>query len=515
MAHHPAQGGPPIGTPPRPRHLLVMSAVVVAMLLAALDSLILGTAMPTIVAELGGLEHLSWVASAYMLATAASTPVWGKLGDMYGRKAVFLTSIGIFLAGSVVAGMAQSMGQLIGFRVLQGLGGGGLMVGALALIGELITPAERGKFQAMASTVMGAAMVGGPLAGGFLTDHLGWRWCFYLNVPLGLAAFLAIAMGLHLPKKRSQAPLDYLGAALLTAVITALVLITTWGGTRYDWTSPAVIGLAVVAVAGTAAFLTVERRAAAPILPLDIFRSANFSWANIVAFLFGFVMVAAMTFLPIYQQTVQGASATSAGILMLPLLLAMVGVNTLAGRLIAERGDFKLYAVTGGALLVVGAFLLSLMDTTTSRLTTGVYMAVFGAGLGLLMQVTLSVAMESVEMRNIGVASSTVTLSRTIGGSFGVSLAGIVFADRVNDAAPSSGAAGGEGHTQLSAESLAALPEQVRAAYEQAVADGTHAAFLIAAALAAAAFIGAWFIKARPRPADRPGEARPAVGAPR
>ncbi|MCM2414280.1 MFS transporter [Streptomyces sp. RKAG290] len=321
---------------------------------------------------------------------------------MYGRKGVFIASIGIFLIGSVVAGLAQSMGQLIGFRVLQGLGGGGLMVGALSIIGELVTPRERGKFQAMASAVMGAAMVGGPLAGGFLTDHFSWRACFYLNVPLGLAALVTTVVALHVPKRHSEARIDFLGAALLAAVITSLVLITTWGGTQYDWTSPLIIGLAVVAVAGSAALIRVERRVAAPMLPLGVFRNANFSWANALAFLFGFVMVASMTFLPIYQQTVQGASATSAGVLMLPLLLSMVGVNTFTGQLISKQGNFRLYAVIGGVLLLTGVLLLSFMDTGTSRLTTGVYMAVFGAGIGFLMQVTLSVAMESVEMKDLG-----------------------------------------------------------------------------------------------------------------
>ncbi|MFF3333572.1 MDR family MFS transporter [Streptomyces sp. NPDC002888] len=501
MSHDPTAGGAAVQAPPNRRLYAVMTAAVVAMLLAALDSLVLGTAMPTIVGELGGLEHLSWVASAYMLATAASTPIWGKLGDMYGRKGVFLASIGIFLAGSMVSGLAQSMGQLIGFRVLQGLGSGGLMVGALSLIGELVTPRERGKFQAMASAVMGLAMVGGPLVGGFLTDHFGWRYCFYLNVPLGLAAFATIAVSLQMPKKRSQAPIDYLGALLLAAVITSLVLVSTWAGTQYDWTSPLIIGLLVVAVAGTFALPAVERRAVAPVLPLAVFRSANFTWANVVAFLFGFVMVAALTFLPIYQQTVQGASASSAGVLMLPLLLPMVGVNMFVGQLISKQGNFKLYAIVGGALLVLGIFLLSLMDTGTGRLETSVYMMVFGAGLGLLMQVTLSVAMESVEMKDLGVASSTVTLTRTIGGAFGVSLAGIIFNDQVTDGmGDKSGAMAGD-ITKLSAESLVKLPEPVREAYERAVADGTHWAFLATTAVAAAAFLGGWFIKARPKPA--------------
>ncbi|MFI9272597.1 MDR family MFS transporter [Kitasatospora sp. NPDC052896] len=491
-----APAGPPVPPPTRATYV-VMAAAVLAMLLASLDSLILGTAMPTIVGDLGGLDHLSWVASGYMLATAASTPIWGKLGDMYGRKGCFLSSIGLFLLGSALCGLAQSMGQLIGLRVLQGLGGGGLMVGALSLIGELVTPQARGKFQAMASTVMGAAMVAGPLVGGFLTDHLGWRACFYVNVPIGLAALVMVAVALRTPPRRATGRIDYPGAALLATAIVALVLITTWGGSKYHWDSVQIIGLAVVAVAATAALITVERRAAEPVLPLGVFRSHNFCWANILAFMVGFVMVAAMTFLPMFQQTVQGASATSAGILMLPLLLSMVAINLFAGQLISRKGNFTLYAVIGAGLIATGVFLLSLMDTGTSSVTTGAYMAVFGAGLGFAMQVTLSVGMESVERRHLGVASSTVTLSRTLGGSFGVSLAGIVFANHVSAGAHHGGHAAPTAAAHLSAQSLRALPPAARSAYEHAVASGTHEVFVYATVAGVLAFLSAWCIRTR------------------
>ncbi|MEV3873928.1 MDR family MFS transporter [Streptomyces sp. NPDC049906] len=504
MSHDPTAGGAAVVAPSSRRLFAVLMAAMVAMLLAALDSLVLSTAMPTLVGELGGFEHLSWVASAYMLATAASTPVWGKLGDMYGRKGVFLASIALFLVGSMVSGLAQSMGQLIGFRVLQGLGAGGLMVGALSLIGELLTPQKRGKFQAMSSAVMGVAMVGGPLAGGFLTEHLGWRYCFYINVPFGLAAFITVAVALKLPKRRSPAPIDYLGAVLLAAVITSLVLLTTWGGTQYDWSSPVIMGLIAVAVAGALALPAVERRAVAPVLPLTVFRSANFSWANAISFLYGFVMVAALTFLPIYQQAVQGASASSGGLLMLPLLLGMVGANAFGGQAIAKQGSFKLYAVAGGTLLLAGILLLSRMDTTTGRLETGVYMVIFGVGLGLLMQVTLSVSMESVEMKDLGVASSTVTLTRTIGGAFGVSLAGIIFNGRITAGMGAESGVVERDLDRLSAESLLKLPEPVHEAYEKAVAEGTQWAFLAVSTVAAAAFAASWFIKARPKPAPAP-----------
>ncbi|MER7850390.1 DHA2 family efflux MFS transporter permease subunit [Kitasatospora sp. NPDC096077] len=511
ISQNPTPAVVPVPPPPTRATYVVMAAAVLAMLLASLDSLILGTAMPTIVGDLGGLDHLSWVASGYMLATAAATPIWGKLGDMYGRKGCFLASITLFLVGSALCGLAQSMGQLIGLRVLQGLGGGGLMVGALSLIGELVTPQARGKFQAMASTSMGAAMVAGPLVGGFLTDHLGWRSCFYVNVPIGVLALVMITVALRIPARRASGRIDYLGAVLLSTAIVSLVLMTTWAGTKYDWVSVQIIGLGVLAVAATVALIAVERRVAEPVLPLAIFRSRNFCWANVLAFLSGFVMVAAMTFLPIFQQTVQGASATNAGLLMLPLLLSMVAVNLFAGQLISGKGNFTRYALIGSALIALGVFLLSLMDIGTGPWVTGAYMAVFGAGLGFATQVTLSVGMESVGRAHLGVSSSTVTLSRTLGGSFGVSLAGIVFAQQMADGAKKmAGGHGGPGGpggpgahpapsagAHLSAESLRALPAAARDAYEHAVASGTHQVFVYCTVAGVLAFASAWFIRTR------------------
>ncbi|MEU8571549.1 MFS transporter, partial [Streptomyces pathocidini] len=261
---------------------IVLLALMIAMLLAMLDNMIIGTAMPTIVGELGGLEHLSWVVTAYTLATAASTPIWGKIGDMYGRKGSFLTSIVIFLIGSVLSGMAQDMGQLIGFRAIQGLGAGGLMVGVMAIIGDLIPPRERGKYQGMMAGVMALAMIGGPLVGGTITDHLGWRWSFYINLPLGAVALAMVTAVLHLPKKRTKARIDYLGAALLTVGITSIVLVTTWGGTEYAWTSAVIMELIALGVASLVGFVFSQTRAAEPIVPLHIFRNRNFTLMSVI-----------------------------------------------------------------------------------------------------------------------------------------------------------------------------------------------------------------------------------------
>ncbi|AWZ09400.1 MULTISPECIES: MDR family MFS transporter [unclassified Streptomyces] len=500
----------------KPRSVrVVLMALMIAMLLAMLDNMIIGTAMPTIVGELGGLEHLSWVVTAYTLATAASTPIWGKIGDMYGRKGSFLTSIVIFLIGSALSGMAQDMGQLIGFRAIQGLGAGGLMVGVMAIIGDLIPPRERGKYQGMMAGVMALAMIGGPLVGGTITDHMGWRWSFYINLPLGAVALAMVTAVLHLPKKTGEGErrkIDYLGAALLTIAITSAVLVTTWGGTEYAWGSAEIIGLIVTGILSTAAFLFTETRAAEPIMPLHIFRSRNFTLMSVIGFLVGFAMFGGVLYLPLFQQSVQGASATNSGLLLLPMLLSMMVVSLIAGRITTNSGKYKMFPIIGGALMVAGLFLLATMDTGTTRLVSGVYMAVLGAGLGFLMQITMLVAQNSVEMKDMGVASSSATLFRTLGGSFGVALMGSLFTSQVTSTMSDRlgpEAAKAAGSAQLDAASLAKLPEAVRDAYQHAVAAGTHSAFLLGAGIAVLGFAAAWFVKEVPLR----GAATPAAGA--
>ncbi|ANH92738.1 MULTISPECIES: MDR family MFS transporter [unclassified Streptomyces] len=503
---------------PQPKSVrVVLLALMIAMMLAMLDNMIVGTAMPTIVGELGGLQHLSWVVTAYTLATAAATPLWGKLGDMYGRKGAFMTSIVIFLAGSALSGMAQDMGQLIGFRAIQGLGAGGLMVGVMAIIGDLIPPRERGKYQGMMAGVMALAMIGGPLVGGTITDNWGWRWAFYINLPLGAVALVAVSAVLHLPKKRSQARVDYVGAALLTLGISSIVLVTTWGGTEYAWTSARImelIGIGVVALVG---FVFWQTRAAEPIVPLHIFRSRNFTLMSLIGFVTGFVMFGAVLFLPLYQQAVQGASATNSGLLLLPMLGAMLVVSMVAGRVTTGSGKYKVFPVVGSVLLVVGLYLLSLMDTGTTRLTSGLFMAVLGAGMGCLMQVTMLVAQNSVEMKDMGVASSSTTLFRTLGSSFGVAIMGALFNNRVqHEMTERAGAAGSkmtEKSAQLDAASLAKLPAAAREAYQHAVSSGTHSAFLLGSVVGVVALIAAVFVKEVPLKGAGPAPAETAVEA--
>ncbi|MYS14434.1 MDR family MFS transporter [Streptomyces sp. SID4982] len=499
---------------------VVLLALMIAMMLAMLDNMIVGTAMPTIVGDLGGLEHLSWVVTGYTLATAASTPVWGKIGDMYGRKGAFLGSIVIFLIGSALSGMAQGMGELIAFRAVQGLGAGGLMVGVMAIIGDLIPPRERGKYQGMMAGVMALAMIGGPLVGGTITDNWGWRWSFYINLPLGAVALALVSAVLHLPKKRAKAGIDYLGVTLLTVGITAIVLVTTWGGTEYAWTSARIMELTALGVVSLVGFVFWQTKAAAPVVPLHIFKSRNFTLMSLIGFITGFVMFGATLFLPLYQQAVQGASATNSGLLLLPMLGAMLVTSMVAGRVTTGSGRYKVFPVAGGALMIIGLYLMSTMDTETTRLTSGIYMAVVGAGMGCLMQVTMLVAQNSVEMKDMGVASSSATLFRTLGSSFGVAVMGALFNNRVQDVMTERAGALGKGITeksaQLDAASLAKLPVAAREAYQHAVSAGTHSAFLLGSAIAVVVLVAAVFVKEVPlrggpqKPSTEPTDAVPA-----
>ncbi|MBK3646546.1 MULTISPECIES: MDR family MFS transporter [Streptomyces] len=478
---------------------VVLLALMITMMLAMLDNMIVGTAMPTIVGELGGLEHLSWVVTAYTLATAAATPVWGKLGDMFGRKTTFMTSIVIFLIGSALSGMAQDMGQLIGFRAVQGLGAGGLMVGVMAIIGDLIPPRERGKYQGMMAGVMAIAMIGGPLVGGTITDNWGWRWAFYINLPLGVVSLGLISAVLHLPKKRAKAGIDYLGVILLTVGITSIVLVTTWGGSQYAWTSARIMELIGIGVAALIGFVFWQTKAVEPVVPLHIFRSRNFTLMSIIGFITGFVMFGATLYLPLYQQSVQGASATNSGLLLLPMLGAMLVTSMVAGRVTTNTGRYKLFPVVGSVLMIVGLYLLSTMDTGTTRFTSGVFMAVVGLGMGCLMQITMLVAQNSVEMKDMGVASSSTTLFRTLGSSFGVAIMGALFNNRVQHVmAERAGALGSkitEKSASLDAKSLAKLPAVAREAYQHAVSAGVHSAFLLGSVVAIVALIAAVFVK--------------------
>jgi EmrB/QacA subfamily drug resistance transporter len=490
---------------PTDKHLrIILPSLMLAMLLAMLDNMIVGTAMPRIVGELGGLAHLSWVVTAYVLGTTVSTPIWGKLGDLYGRKGIFIGSIVLFLAGSALSGMSQNMPQLIGFRALQGLGAGGLVVGVMAIIGDLVPPRERGKYQGMLAGIMAIAMVGGPLVGGFITDHLSWRWAFYVNVPLGGLALLILVTQLRLPKYRTEHRIDWLGAGLLAVGITAVVLVTTWGGTQYAWRSAQIIGLAVLALVCLILFGLVERRAPEPILSLKLFTNRNFALVSGIGFVVGFALFGAVTFLPLYQQTVQGASATNSGLLLLPLMAGLLVTSVVVGRAITRTGRYKVFPIVGGVLMVTGMLLLTRLSFDTSKTASALYMVVLGLGMGCLMQTTMLIAQNSVELRDLGVASSAAMFFRSIGGSFGVSLFGAIFASRLTHevavrlgpaaAARLSGSGGG----RLDPATLKLLPPQVRDGFLHGVAYAISGLFVWAVLFAVLVPILAAFIKEIP-----------------
>jgi EmrB/QacA subfamily drug resistance transporter len=467
--------------------------------------MIVSTALPRIVGELGGVDHLAWVITAYILTMTVSTPLYGKLGDLYGRKRLFVFAIVVFLIGSVLCGMATTMPQLIAFRALQGLGAGGLMVGVFAIIGDLVSPRDRGKYQGYFAGLMAVATIGGPLIGGFITDNLSWRWAFYVNVPIGILALALVLARLHLPVVHRPHRVDWTGAALLTVAITSLVLLTTWGGNQYAWGSPMIIGLGLLAAATTAGFLVVERRVDEPILPLELFRNRNFTLSSAMGFFVGFAMFGATAFLPLYQQTVQGASATNSGLLLLPLMLGVMSMSVVSGQVISRTGRYRAFPIVGGAFMIVGMVLLAQLDASTSSFQSSLFMLALGIGIGCVMQVTMLLAQNSVEQRDMGVASSTSTFTRSIGGAFGVAIFGAIFSAQLTAglARAGEGASGvATGAGQIDPATLDSLPASVRHGVLEAIAGATGSVFGWAAICAVAVFLLALGIKAVPLRGD-------------
>jgi len=495
--------------------LIVLPGLLLVLLLAMLDQLIVGTAMPRIVGDLGGVSHLSWVVTAYVLTSTITTPLYGKLGDLYGRKRLMMAAIVIFLAGSAMSGLSHSMTQLITFRAIQGLGAGGLMVGAIATIGDLVSPRERGQYMGYIMAVMMLAMIGGPLVGGVITDSLSWRWVFYVNLPVGGAALIYLAVTLRVSRQRVSHRIDYLGAALLAVATTAIVLLSTWGGSQYAWRSPQIIGLGVVAVVTTVAFILAEARATEPILPLHVFRNANFSIVSALSFLVGIAMFGAITFLPLYQQTVQGASATVSGLLLIPMMLGAMITSVIAGQVTTRSGRYKIFPIVGGLAMGIGMYLLSRLGVGTPRTTSGLYYAVLGVGMGFLMQITTLIAQNSVHPRDMGVASSSRTFFQQIGGSIGVSVFGAIFARRLQEALSTAPAglhvatSGG----QLDPATVASLPAPVRREVFYAIAHAVQGVFTWAIPAVVLTFVLAWFIKEVPlrgrEPAAEPAGQQP------
>ncbi|AYC41656.1 MDR family MFS transporter [Streptomyces griseorubiginosus] len=481
--------------------LVSIGALLLGMLLAALDQTIVSTALPTIVSDLGGMEHLSWVVTAYLLASTAATPLWGKLGDQYGRKRLFQTAIVIFLIGSALCGMAQDMPQLIAFRALQGLGGGGLMVLSMAIVGDLVPPRERGRYQGLFGAVFGATSVLGPLLGGLFTEHLSWRWVFYVNLPVGVVALAVIAVVLRIPRRSAKHVIDYLGTFLIAAVATCLVLVASLGGTTWGWGSPQIVGLAVLGVLLAVAFVAVERRAAEPVLPLKLFRIRTFALSAVISFIVGFAMFGAMTYLPTFLQVVQGVSPTMSGVHMLPMVFGLLLSSTVSGQIVSRTGRWKVFPVAGTAVTTLGLLLLHRLDEGSSTWVMSLYFCVFGLGLGLVMQVLVLIVQNAVSYEDLGVATSGATFFRSIGASFGVAIFGTVFANRLGDklAEALRGVRLPPGVSVSGLESdsrgLGELPAALRPAALHAYASSITDVFLYAAPVAFLGFVLAWFLK--------------------
>jgi EmrB/QacA subfamily drug resistance transporter len=477
---------------------LIFAALMLVLLLASLDQTIVSTALPTIVGDLGGLSHLSWVVTAYLLASTVTGPLYGKLGDLYGRKLVLQAAIVIFLMGSVLCGLSQNMAELIAFRAIQGLGAGGLIVVTLAVVGDIVTPRERGRYQGYFGGVFGVSTVIGPLLGGFFVDHLSWRWIFYVNLPVGAFALAVIAVAFRTRTERRRHEIDYLGALLLGSALSAVVLFTSLGGTTWAWGSWQILGLVVASLVLLPAFLVVEHRAAEPILPLSLFRNRIFSATGAVGFVVGFALFGAITYLPLYLQVAKDASPTRSGLQLVPLMAGLLVTSVITGRLISRLGRYRIFPIIGTAVMVVAMLLLSQLGVATPMWVAAVDSLVLGLGLGMTMQVLVLAVQNAVDPRMMGVATSGSTLFRQIGGSIGVALFGAIFANRLHVELAQRLPSGTRLPTTLTPSTIRGLPAQVHGAVVDAYALALHPVFLAAAGVSLLAFALTWLVRELP-----------------
>ena len=496
---------PPAPEPLEHRQVLVVfGGLILVMLLAALDSTIVATALPTIVGELGGLERLAWVVTAYLLAQTVVTPLYGKLGDLYGRKPVLQSAIVVFLVGSALCGLAQDMTQLVLFRALQGLGGGGLAVTTQAVVGDIVPPRERGRYQGIFGAVFGLSSIAGPLLGGYFTTHWTWRWIFYINLPLGILALFVIGAILPKQSRRVQHAVDYAGAALLAVALSAIVLLTDLGGQALPWSSAPVLALIGAAVLALVLFLVVERRAREPVLPLHLFGNRTFATTSAVGLIVGFALFGSVTYLPLYLQVVKGMSPTTSGLQMLPMMGGMLVTSIASGQIISRTGRYRLFPIVGTLVMALGLWLMSRLAASTGIAAALGIMAVLGLGLGMVMQVLVIAVQNAVDYSDLGVATSGATLFRLVGGSLGTAVLGAIFAARLSvhltELLPggAGSAPGGRMGGGMNPEVLRSLPPALRDAYAQAFSASLDTVFLVAMAIALVGFAITWLVPERP-----------------
>lgn len=474
---------------------LIFSALLLVMLLAALDQTIVSTALPTIVSDLGGLESLSWVVTAYLLASTIVVPLYGKFGDLFGRKIVLQTAIVLFLLGSVLCGVAQNMTQLVLLRALQGLGGGGLMVVTMAAIGDIIPPADRGRYQGMFGGVFGLATVVGPLIGGFLVEHLSWRWIFYINLPLGIIALLVIGTAFKPHIVRVKHEIDYMGAAFLASALTCIIMFTSQGGTILPWSSPQLwftLALGILSIAG---FIYEERMAAEPIIPLELFRERTFVLSSLIGFIVGMALFGSVTFLPLYLQVVKNSTPSEAGMQLLPLMGGLLVTSIIGGQIISKIGRYRYFPIAGTLIACIGMFLLASLDNTTPLRTMYMYMGLLGAGLGMVMQVLVLAVQNTVAYKHMGVATSGAMMFRSIGGSIGVAAFGALFTQGLHTRLAELIPAGTELPQTFGPSTVHHLPAALRDDYLQAFGGALSTVYIVAGCIIALAFVLAWLFE--------------------
>ena len=477
------------------RRRLIFGALLLVMFIASLDQTIVSTALPTIVGDLGGLQHLSWVVTAYLLASTVVAPLYGKLGDLYGRKRVLQVAIVLFLIGSALCGLAQSMPQLIAFRAVQGLGGGGLMVVTMAVVGDLVAPRDRGRYQGLFGGVLGVSVVAGPLLGGFFVDNLSWRWIFYINLPLGAVALAVISIAFRSRQTTERHRIDYLGTIVLAAGLSGIILYTSLGGTTYPWDAPGMLAAIVGGVALLALFPFVESRAADPILPLELFRNETFRTTSAIGFVIGFALFGSVTFVPLYLQVVKGHSPTESGLLMTPMMVGVLVTGIASGLLISRYGRYRPFPIVGTALATVGLYLLSRLGVSTPTREAALYLLILGLGLGLTMQVLVLAAQNAVDYRLLGVATSGASLARQIGGCIGVSIFGAIFTNRLAHELAQRLPPRVHAPTHGGPAVVQHLPPVIHDAYIAAYAAALHPVFLTAAAVMLGAFGLSWLLR--------------------